>query len=98
MNNKLERYTGIKSVFKSLATDTQVAELSFIENRDTLTLHLSINGPENKKLEYYYIYGNLQVVRFDPDNEYRVMTTEPDKLHRHIRWDMEDFMNGKKIS
>lgn len=93
----LERYKGVKTVFQNIAVNTQGINATFTENKDSAALSLKIER-DKEHIDYYYIHGNSQVIRFVNDDDYRVMTTDPEKLGRHIVWDIEDFMKGKTIA
>lgn len=98
MSYKLDRYIGVKSVFTAISTNQNIIETSFKENKDTLALCLEFTNSQNEKLDYYYIFGNSQVIRMTKENDIKVMTTNPERLHQHICWDIEDFIKGKEIS
>lgn len=97
MSRRLIDYLNVKNVFRNIVQNTQLAEVTFCENKDTLAVHLGVVN-KDQKLDYFFIHGNSQVCRFLNDEDYRVMTTVPENLERHIMWDIEDFMKGKKIS
>lgn len=94
---KIERYKGVKSVFQAIAVNTQGINATFTENEEVLALSLKIEK-NDEHIDYYYIHGNIQVIRFVNNEDYKVMTTDPEKLGRHISWDIEDFMKGKAIA
>lgn len=97
MSRRLVDYVNVRNVFKNIVANTQIAEITFAENKDTLAVHLGITH-DNDKLDYFFIHGNTQVCRFLNDEDVRVMTTNPENLERHIIWDIEDFMRGKTIA
>lgn len=96
MNYNLRNYINVKNVFKNIIENTQLKEISFNENKENLALHLNITKDENK-IDYYYVFGNSQVIRFYNENDLKVLTIVPKSLEQHIIFNIDDFMRGKKI-
>lgn len=96
MNWRSKNYTNIKTVFENIKNNIQNIDISLSENRDALALKLSYKN-DITKVDYYYVYGNSQVYRFINDNDYKVLTINPENLERHILIDIENFIKNKEI-
>lgn len=107
MNYQLKRYVTVKNVFNYIATLQDPAfcsMISFKENKDALALWLSIKSrlpikeQNNRQLDYYYMFGDLQVHRYIDDKDPRVLGIDEEKLCKHILMEIGDFINGKVVA
>ena len=101
MSYQLDRYVAVKNVFSYIVTLQDLAfcnMTNYKENKDTLALWLSVKDQNNKQLDYYYMFGNLQVHRYIDDKDPRVLDIDKDKLYKHILMDIGDFINGKVVA
>lgn len=99
---KVERYRDIKNVFNNITSIGDPAFCNYVElkeNSDALVLNFIVKSPMVEgKIDYYYQFGDSQVHRFLNDQDERVMTINPEKLHNHVMMDINDFVRGKAIA
>lgn len=101
MSYQLDRYVAVKNVFNYIVTlqDPAFCNMtSYKENKDALALWLSVKDQNNKQLDYYYMFGDLQVHRYIDDKDPKVLDIDKDKLCKHILMDIGDFINGKVVA
>ena len=101
MSYQLDRYVAVKNVFNYIVTlqDPAFCNMtSYKENKDALALWLSVKDQNNKQLDYYYMFGDLQVHRYIEDKDPKVLDIDKDKLCKHILMDIGDFINGKVVA
>ena len=92
----VNNYSQIKQVFNKIVIECNNIKISFKENKDELAILLSIIKDE-RKMDYYYMYEDTQVHRYINDSDGRVLSINPEKLFRHILWDIDDFIKGKEV-
>lgn len=101
MSYQLDRYVTVKNIFSYIATlqDPAFCNMtSYKENKDALALWLSIKDQNNKQLDYYYMFGDLQIHRYIDDKDPRVLGIDKEKLCKHILMEIGDFINGKVVA
>lgn len=107
MSYQLNRYVTVKNIFNyivSLQDPAFCNMTSFKENKDALALWLSVKrqlpdkDQNNKQLDYYYKFGDLQVHRYIDDKDPRVLGIDEDKLYKHILMEINDFIRGKVVA
>lgn len=107
MSYQLNRYVTVKNVFNYIAMlqDPAFCNMtSYKENKDALALWLSVKSrlpnkdQNNKQLDYYYVFGDLQVHRYIDDKDPRVLGIDEEKLCKHILMEIGDFINGKVVA
>ena len=107
MSYQLDKYVTVKNIFKyivSLQDPAFCNMTSYKENKDALALWLSVKSrlpdkdQNNKQLDYYYMFGDLQVHRYIDDKDPRVLGIDENKLCKHILMEISDFVNGKVVA